>query len=203
MPQHLRTRWWSAAIAESTFMTSEIIPMPDRWRQPIGLPGNPAQSLSIGRCYFPATAQRESGLDLDSAAVDRVRLERPLPQRLLYAFALRIRRADHVHVLHGPVAADDDACWDRHRRWGDIRGRDLADDLVACRVIANADRNGAFRRESETIEALHNALPLVWALRRHCDAHEMAADLCADVGAVETDAAEIDTPCRAIAHHHL
>src|SRR5215470_3569037 len=105
-------------------------------------------SLSIARRESPAAAQREPGFDLDRAAVDRVRLESPLSQRRLDALALPIGCADHMHMAYRPVAADDDASRDRNRRRCHVRGRDLADELVACRVVTDADRVSSGRQHN-------------------------------------------------------
>src|SRR5436309_1300605 len=108
-----------------------------------------------------------------------------------------------MHVLHGAVFANDDAHRNRHWRGARLHRRDLAQHLVAGRVVPDAGGSGALRSEGEAVEALHKSLPLIGTLRRQRDTDEMAADLRDYHGAVEPDAAEVDAPCRSLAHRHL
>src|SRR5215471_8034206 len=108
-------------------------------------------------------AKGDPGFHLDGLSGDRMRLEFPLPKRVLDISALHCRRADHVHVLHGSVGADDDAHRDRRWRGAHLSRLDLLHYLLAGRVVSDADGRGPSGREGEPVEATHEALPLLRA----------------------------------------
>src|SRR5262245_33236681 len=160
-------------------------------------------ALTVRPAHLATTPEREPGFHFDRLSGDRVRLECPLAKRVLNGLALRFWRTDHVHVLNGSVAIDDDAHRDRHWRGAQLRRFDLVHHLLVSRVVPDADGSSALADGGKTVKALHQSLPLIRAARRQCHADQMAADFRDNNGAVEPDAAEVDAPGRTVADRHL
>src|SRR5262245_25770937 len=84
----------------------------------------------------------QSGFDFDCPSINFVGPEFPLTQRFIDASPLHRRRADGMDVLNGALRADDDPHWDGHCRRADALRLDPLHQVVASRVVLDANGSG-------------------------------------------------------------